>query len=433
MANLSAVDLARMERILLAFHRSTGLDAIVVDAEGRPVAQPAQGRQASFCRLIRSTPSGDEACCRCYARAADTAAELGEPYYFRCHAGLVCWAAPILGGPGPTAVVCNQVLMWEPDDLFWSEVAEATGLTREDCEPLMEAALELERVEPLRVQAAAEVLMAIANALSPRPAAGEGLRAPASPQQGLYRQETRIAAAMEAVALAVPAPQRLLERENLLLHRIRLRDSEGAATVLNDLLADLCLTPEQARARVLELLALMSRAVIEAGGEGQAVLDASTAYVEQANGAPDVEAACAVARAALNHFMSMLRPTAGGARHQLLLRVMAYLRDNYHRQDLSLARIARVVHLSPAYLSHLFSKELNMTMTQYLTSVRLEAAKLSLRDTDIPVSELAMEVGYVDSGYFCKTFKKYLKTSPGAYRQKFRARSQAGEHQKTAP
>lgn len=423
MRTLPIVERSRMERLLAAFQRSTGLGAIVVNVSGDTILQPATGQQSSFCRLIGATPSGREKCRQCYAAATATAHQLDEPYVFRCHAGLVCWAVPVTGGDEPAAVICNQVMMWEPDDLLWSEVAGFTGLRREDCEPLMEAALELQRVEPQRVQAAAELLLAIVNSIAPRPAAAEGAWAPAPPH-ALLRQEARVSAAVEHASAVAPAPQRLLEREGLLLQRIRLRDAEGAASVLADLVADLQadLAPRQAGARALELLVLISRAVIDAGGDQHSVLAASASYAERVRIAVDAAVACAAVTEALAAFIATLRPAAGGARHQLLLRVMAFLRENFHRQDLTLERIARVVHLSPAYLSHLFSKELNMTMTQYLTGVRLEAARALLRDTEMSVSELAMQVGYDDPGYFCKIFKKYMKTSPGAYRQQFRRR-----------
>lgn len=228
-------------------------------------------------------------------------------------------------------------------------------------------------------------------------------------------------AVIEARAPVAAPLSAILEQEKALLHRVRLRDAEGAAAVLGGLLTSLRAAPAQARARVVELLALISRSVILAGGNEQAALDVSARYAEQVAGAPDIGSVCAVARAALREFMAILRPTPGGARHELLMRVMTYLRANYHRPDLSLDEIARVVHMSPAYLSHLFSKELNMTMTQYLTFVRLEVAMKLLRETDTPVTELALHLGYVDAGAFGKTFKKYLNISPGAYRQRFRA------------
>lgn len=227
--------------------------------------------------------------------------------------------------------------------------------------------------------------------------------------------------------LTGPAPQGLLEREKALLHRVRLRDAEGAAAVLADLLADLRLAPAQARARVLELLVLVSRAVLEAGGDEQAVLAASAIHAEEVTAARDVEEVFAVAGRALRGFMAMLRPVASAERRKLLQRVIAFLQENYHRQHLSLEQIARVAHLSPAYLSHVFSQELNQTISEYLAGLRLEAARKLLRETDIPLADLARHVGYVNAGSFAKAFKKSLNISPGAYRQQFRARGSRGE------
>ena len=46
---------------------------------------------------------------------------------FRCHAGLVLWAAPLMvEGEHVATIICGQVLMWEPEDFFWEEIEEYT-------------------------------------------------------------------------------------------------------------------------------------------------------------------------------------------------------------------------------------------------------------------------------------------------------------------
>lgn len=58
-----------------------------------------------------------------------------------------------------------------------------------------------------------------------------------------------------------------------------------------------------------------------------------------------------------------------------------------------------------------------MTFTDYLSSVRIDAAKELLKSTNLTVTEIAGKVGYEDLNYFIRTFKKTVGMSPGQYRQ----------------
>ncbi|TBL74558.1 response regulator [Paenibacillus thalictri] len=91
------------------------------------------------------------------------------------------------------------------------------------------------------------------------------------------------------------------------------------------------------------------------------------------------------------------------------------------REELTLAHIAARVHLSPNYLAHLFKKETGTTLNDYVTSVRMEEAKRLLREEPgLLVLELAERVGYADSKYFTRLFKREVGINPSEYREKLR-------------
>lgn len=97
--------------------------------------------------------------------------------------------------------------------------------------------------------------------------------------------------------------------------------------------------------------------------------------------------------------------------------VCEYIRDNLGEKDLSLNRLAEQVSLSPAYLSSMFSKNMNCTVSQYVTERRMEAAKELLADPGCRLYEVAEKVGYEDPKYFSKTFKKVVGVTPREYRE----------------
>lgn len=85
--------------------------------------------------------------------------------------------------------------------------------------------------------------------------------------------------------------------------------------------------------------------------------------------------------------------------------------------DLSLKSIAAQLNVSPTYLSALFRKECNITLTDYVNSKRMEHAIHLLNTTDKFVNVISYECGIQDTNYFIKLFKKYTGLTPTKYRE----------------
>jgi two-component system response regulator YesN len=92
-----------------------------------------------------------------------------------------------------------------------------------------------------------------------------------------------------------------------------------------------------------------------------------------------------------------------------------YINDNYH-EPISLNMIAENIYLSPSYISDLFKKQTGENITDYLAKVRIEKAKILLKDLQIKSYEIGEMVGYKDPAYFSKVFKKVVGVSPNEYR-----------------
>ena len=81
--------------------------------------------------------------------------------------------------------------------------------------------------------------------------------------------------------------------------------------------------------------------------------------------------------------------------------------------------MARKVHITPSRLSHLFKDELGLTIIEYLTDIRITAAKQMLENSDLMVKQIAEKVGYQEASYFTRVFKKNTGVSPAEYRPVF--------------
>jgi AraC-like DNA-binding protein len=68
-------------------------------------------------------------------------------------------------------------------------------------------------------------------------------------------------------------------------------------------------------------------------------------------------------------------------------------------------------------LTACFRKESGVTPIAYLNRYRVKQARQLLTDTDQSITEIALEVGFSDSGYFGRVFRREVGVSPEAYRR----------------
>ena len=97
--------------------------------------------------------------------------------------------------------------------------------------------------------------------------------------------------------------------------------------------------------------------------------------------------------------------------------MVSYIQQNFTGK-ISLREFGEQFHLSEKYISRYFKEHFHITLSQYITHLRLEHAKQLLQDTDIPVTEIAMQSGYQNVSYFIRSFKKTYGVSPLKYRKK---------------
>ena len=90
--------------------------------------------------------------------------------------------------------------------------------------------------------------------------------------------------------------------------------------------------------------------------------------------------------------------------------------EHHYMRDVSLDQAAEAMGMSAFYFSRFFRTSYNQTFLEYLTAYRIDRAVELLQQTDIPVREIAVRVGYTDANYFTKVFKRHLGVTPTEYR-----------------
>ncbi|NWQ40746.1 helix-turn-helix domain-containing protein [Bacillus sp. EB106-08-02-XG196] len=101
---------------------------------------------------------------------------------------------------------------------------------------------------------------------------------------------------------------------------------------------------------------------------------------------------------------------------ELCNKILAYIRENYAKYDLSLESIAQKFKLSTSYLSRFLKEQTGVNFTQYVWHLRIEEVKRKLTDTDETIKEIVIAAGYMDVANFTRKFKKAEGVTPGNYR-----------------
>lgn len=90
--------------------------------------------------------------------------------------------------------------------------------------------------------------------------------------------------------------------------------------------------------------------------------------------------------------------------------------DAHASEAVSLERAARQARLSPYHFSRCFASILGVTPHQYLVRCRLRRAARLLGETTLPITEIALDVGFADLSNFVRTFRRAARVSPTSFR-----------------
>lgn len=103
--------------------------------------------------------------------------------------------------------------------------------------------------------------------------------------------------------------------------------------------------------------------------------------------------------------------------------VSQYLEEHF-KEDPSLIALSEEFFVSPTYLSKRFKEKTGINISEYIEKLKIEHAKTMLLVSNISVTEIAAEVGYMDSNYFSRVFKKTMGMTPRDFRVYYTSQNQ---------
>ena len=122
-------------------------------------------------------------------------------------------------------------------------------------------------------------------------------------------------------------------------------------------------------------------------------------------------------RESVQHLQEATDDQVEHSSNYLINSALEYIRENYHK-NITLSQVAQHIYITPAYLSKIFSVEMESTFSHYLLTYRINRAKALLRNTHDKVYEIALQVGYNDTAHFSKLFKQITGQTPSRYRNR---------------
>lgn len=102
--------------------------------------------------------------------------------------------------------------------------------------------------------------------------------------------------------------------------------------------------------------------------------------------------------------------------NETYVKIISYIDANF-TSEISIRHLAQKFHLNYSYISQLFRKESGQTFTLYITQKRIEYACKLLKETDLPINEVAEVSGFVDYFHFARVFKKNTSLTPTEFRK----------------
>jgi AraC family transcriptional regulator len=101
-----------------------------------------------------------------------------------------------------------------------------------------------------------------------------------------------------------------------------------------------------------------------------------------------------------------------------LQRAREYVHAHYS-ENLTLAQVARAAGVHPVYLGQIFRQEFGETLGEYLNRIRVRAAAGLLANSDLPLSAVALDLGFYDQSHFNRVFRQLTGATPGMFRAEY--------------
>ncbi|WP_028784177.1 AraC family transcriptional regulator [Thalassobacillus devorans] len=216
-----------------------------------------------------------------------------------------------------------------------------------------------------------------------------------------------------------PHPSYLLEQQ--LLEAITRKDMDRASLLLNHINQISRVPYARRKLRTLKnsmisLCTLFTRSAIKGGVNPETAFQLNERYLQKIEDLTTAQAIRQLEHTMLEEFIQAVEKSDELPYSPVINKAITYLHEHI-LSDLTLEDIAQACYVSPSYLSHLFKKEVGLSIIQFINEKRVEESKYFLLHTSTSIADIARLFQFCNQSYYTSVFKKYVQQTPKQYRE----------------
>jgi two-component system response regulator YesN len=413
-------DLEKAKKQVHAYSRATGSECFIIDSTGNYLDKSCFGSNlCQFCSQLQSDTAKQPYCANIHLYGSYQAERFDGTYVYFCPVGLVYWASPItIANSFQGALIGGPVLMVDPDEFLLDDLIKKSGINDAGLAQLNEYIQRVPVIQPDIVNSLSELLFIIASGLAVDSTAKH------DDQRLSYEIQAQISESIQHIKLLQDQEHETLiypfEKEKELVAKIALGDKPSAQKILNEILGYIFFSSGQdfevIKARVLELVVLLSRAAVEGGADSAEIFGLNYKYLSDIHRFKTVEELSLWLSTIMARFTDCVFNLADVRHKDIIYKAVDYIKRHF-TERITLEEVAKHVYLNPSYFSKIFKNEMKCTFVSYVNQVRIKASKNLLLDISISLTDVSSLVGFEDQSYFTKVFKSATGVTPGKYRE----------------
>lgn len=410
-------DLVKAVEAVLHYSKSTGANCVIIDTGGEVLYDTSATNACEFCKKVQTLLKDNSFCQSYRIYGAQQSIRFGGKYIYLCPMGLVNWASPItVEGIMVGAFISGAYLMMEPSELLIEEISKKFSINKEKLEALSSNLDTMPLIEPSMVNSLSELLFIISCYTS-------------DIKHFKYIEEQNNQKNLSNIADYIQQLKNMedknsidrypLEKEKRLLSLVKLGYKAEAQELLNEIVAHIFYKTggnfNLIKTRILELLVLLSRIVLNSSADQELILELNYKYIWEINNIKDIDKLTLYLNKIFIQFFDYLFNFNKIKHVDAIYKAIDYVKNNYLKK-ITLDEVASYVQLSPAYFSKIFKQEMKMNFNNYLSKIRIEKSKTLLLNEELSLIDVSYLVGFSDQSYFSKVFKRVVGVTPGRYR-----------------
>lgn len=166
-------------------------------------------------------------------------------------------------------------------------------------------------------------------------------------------------------------------------------------------------------------VAMITRRCVEAGMELEQAFRLSDFYILKMDACTSIEAISKLHKQmAIDYTRKMLLVKKSAILSKPIILCMDYIYSHINHR-ITVEGLAEYAGLSPSYLSRLFKKELDISVSDYICEMKIEKAQHLLKYSDYSLIEIANYLAFSSQSHFIQTFKKLVGLTPKKYRDHY--------------